>query len=161
MEVIDASSLVFDYLRSSEAIGATQVRGGLVLGSESVLETGMLSESLIMEAYEAREANSALAEKALFISVQDAGDEGAVGEAYVNYVICRVIDRGMAYSNIRRVKFLLQKYLADVIGNLMSGYGGASHIEYVGRTGHRFDPIYAIEYDALTFAGFILLPHSV
>lgn len=148
--VTDASALVYTYLKTSDDARAVAVRAALVSGADSVVESGDLTVSQIREMQDARPSPPV---KALFVEVQDAGDSqiGAPG-IYDCYVVVRVLDRGCSYRNIRTVKALLRDALRGIIGALVAGEGGVFEIRYSGRTGHRYDPIVAVEYDALTFA---------
>jgi hypothetical protein len=159
LETIDASSLVLAFLREGAATRAVNIRDRLVLGADSIIEAGDLSESLLRQAQDARDLDPTLESKALFITVQDAGDEqGQAPGIFDNYVILRIIDRRRSYRNIRRVKLALQQGVLGSLGQLLSSYGAALEVRYVGRTGHRYDPQFAVEHDALTFVVVVELP---
>lgn len=153
MTIYDASQLVYDYLRNSAKAQAATIRSELVLGARSIIESGWLVEETLRQAIQAREADALLADKALLLIVQDAGDS-ALRQAgnYDEYVVVRVVDRAHGYKNIRRAKEALKKNLYGIIGNLNAGGSAATGVRYVTRTGHRYDPNYHIEYDALSFA---------
>lgn len=153
VDAIDASSLVYHFLRS-DSPKAVAIQETCVLGRDSIIEAGQLFERTIRAAFEARSEDPSLQGKVLLIIVQDAGDaQTSAAGAYDEFVVVRVGDRGKGYLNIRKTKNALKSNLREVIGNITSGgRRGASGVRYVARTGHRFDPAFRIEYDALSFA---------
>ncbi len=151
VDVTDFSSLMYEFLR--ENANASAVRDTLIAGRDSIIEVGGLTEGAIQSAFETRLADAGLSAKALFAVVQDAGDEQTRGQGHFeNWVVVRIIDRGMGYRNIRRVKAQMMLKVVEDLGNVLPGYGGVNGPRYSGRTGHRYDPVFAIEYDAMTFA---------
>lgn len=151
VDVTDFSSLMYEFLR--ENAKASAVRNTLVAGKDSIVEVGGLNEGKIRSNFETRLADAELSTRALFIVVQDAGDEQGRGQGlFENYVVLRILDRGFGYRNIRRVKAQIMLKVVESLGNVLTGYGGVTAPRYSGRTGHRYDPVFAVEYDALTFA---------
>jgi len=153
MTIYDASQMVYEFLRTSSDPRAQAIRTELVLGEASVIESGWLVEASIQQSLQARDANPAMFGKALCIIVQDAGDtQLRQAGNYDEYIVVRIVDRARGYKNIRRVKEALKKNLYGIVGNLTAGGSGATGVRYVTRTGHRYDPNYHVEYDALSFA---------
>ena len=157
VDVTDLSSLMYDFLR--EHANASAVRDTLVAGRDSIVEVGGLTEGRIQSAFDTRLADAGLSTRALFMVVQDAGDEQGRGQGiFENYVVLRILDRGFGYRNIRRVKAQVMLNVVETLGNVLPGYGGVFAPRYSGRTGHRYDPVFAVEYDALTFAAVHAFP---
>ncbi|MFA5222210.1 MAG: hypothetical protein WC391_07985 [Methanoregula sp.] len=160
VSVTDASSLVYNYLKVSTDARAVAVRDTLVSGADSVIETGDLTEAKLRAAQDLRLADASKLDLALFVEVQDAGEAqiGAPG-IYDARVVVRALDRGCSYRNLRRTKNALREALSGVIGPLVAGAGGVFEVRYAGRSGHRYDSIVGIEYDALTIVVPIELPY--
>jgi hypothetical protein len=152
--------MMFNYLHDSTSAEAAAIRAVLVDGANSILETGDLTPAVLSELEGKRVLGSPLWDRALCITVQDAGEEpdGAQGR-YRAFVVVRVMDRKRGYRNIRATRIALCKAITPtgIIGNLYRPagdgrtYGGALIVEYAGRTGHRSDPNFGIEYEALSF----------
>ena len=149
----DAATVVYGVLKSDDL--AAGVRAMLVGEANSVYEAGDLRADILASAEELRRAHyipSAL--KALALSVQDAGEEPIEGRLLQQHVVVRVYDRFRGYHNIRAVRQALMQLLTGFIGNVVAvgAVGqGLVNIAFTGRTGHRYDTVYAVEFEAISF----------
>ena len=150
----DASLLVWDFLKTNAL--ASDLRDLIVTGAANVLESGDITEAILDVAVTTRRDASELT-KALAIAVQDAGERPVprMPGHYLQFVVVRVYDRNRGYRNIRNVRIELMSILrpSKFRQNLAAGLGkGILSMSYNDRTGHRWDPVYAIEYEAISFA---------
>lgn len=154
---VDASSAMYNYLKEHADTGS--VRGLLVAGADSVYEAGDLEPDKLSELEELRRASWAtLKSCALVLAVQDAGEDlTGTKNVYQQPVVLRVYDRNRGYRNIRTVREALKAVLHTTVINLDSG-GGFLNIQYGGRVGHRYDPVYAVTYEAVTFVAVVQVP---
>lgn len=156
-ENVDASSLVFSALKDGD-LGAA-VRALLVNGADSVLEAGDMTAKILTDTESARRADPSLEGKALALAVQDAGEDRLQRGIFRQYVVVRVYDRFCGYRNIRAVRQVLRVALHGFVGVLVPTPGvpstvmrkGVLTLGLVGRTGHRFDLNFAVEYEAVSF----------
>ncbi len=154
---IDASSLVFSVLKAGD-LGAA-VRALLVNGAASVLEAGDMTAKILTDAETARREDPLKEDKALALSVQDAGEDELQRDTFRQYVIVRVYDRFCGYRNIRAARQALKEDLFGFVGILVPTPGATSTdrrkgvltLKFVGRTGHRYDLNFAVEYEAVSF----------
>lgn len=154
----DASLLIWDFLKTNAL--ASDLRDLIVTGATNVLESGDITEAILQEAEVTRrtagELDATELNKALAIAVQDAGERPIpkMPGHYFQFVVVRVYDRGRGYRNIRSVRIELMSLLRPTKfkQNLAAGLGkGILTMSYNDRTGHRWDPVFAIEYEATSF----------
>jgi len=151
---VDSSQLVWDFLKTN--VLAAPLRVMIVDGADNIVESGDINESFLEGAVGTRRAAGDL-DKALAISVQDAGESPAPRYAghFFQLVTIRVYDRVRGYRNIRNVRIELMNLLraSSFTENLAAGLGrGILAVSYSDRTGHRWDPAYAVEYEAVSYA---------
>lgn len=155
-ENVDASSLVFSVLKAG-TLGAA-VRALLVDSANSVLEAGDMTAKILTDA-ETKRRNESITGKALALAVQDAGEDELQRDTFRQYVVVRVYDRFCGYRNIRAVREALKEDLFGFVGVLVPAPGdtstdrrkGVLTLKFVGRTGHRYDLNFAVEYEAVSF----------
>lgn len=150
---VDLSAVVYNVLKEGDL--GLAVRALLVGGADSVYEAGDLTAEMLSAAENARRGDSDLEGKALALAVQDAGEDKLQRDTFRQYVVVRVYDRFRGYRNIRSARHVLRACLYGFIGTLVEDgvRQGLAHTEFVGRTGHRYDLTYAVEYEAITFIG--------
>jgi len=142
----DATECLWLFFRNSPK--AEALRAMLVAGIESVFESGEVTPDTLNALVQTRR-DAGVTDKALCVIVQDAGeDRTRVAEVTLQHVFVRVYDRGRGYRNLRVVRDELKRVLAEFSNNLV----GMLSLEYIGRTGHRWDRYYAIEYEALEYS---------
>jgi len=151
---VDSSQLVWDFLKTNSQAAA--LRAMIVDGADNVVEAGNITEDFLADAVSTRRADEEL-DKALGISVQDAGEnpDPRIEGHFMQFVVVRVYDRGRGYRNIRTVRIELMALLSPKAfkENLGSGLGrGILTMSYNDRTGHQWDPAFAVEYEAVTFS---------
>ena len=146
----DASECIWLFLKNDASAAA--LRALLVAGAANVLESGDLTPEILTEAVSTRRAASET-DKALAISIQDAGEDlTRVRNVHTAYIVVRVYDRGRGYRNLRTVRIELMRILRGFASNVESGSGrGVLNINYSSRTGHRWDRMFNVEYEAVTF----------
>lgn len=152
--ITDASFMVWDFLKAHAL--AADLRDLIVTGATNILESGDITESVLEGAVSTRRDASEL-DKALALSVQDAGERPAprMPGHYLQFVVVRVYDRGRGYRNIRSVRIELMSLLraSKFRQNVAAGLGrGVLAVSYNDRTGHRWDPVFAVEYEAVSYA---------
>jgi len=157
MADLDAASAVRTYLKSS--VDAVSVRDCLVAGADSIYEAGDLEPDKLAELEGTRRTNWAtLKSCALVLAIQDAGEDLTEWPyVYQQPVVLRVYDRNRGYRNIRTTREALKDTLHTTVINLDSG-GGILDLRYGGRAGHRYDPVYAVTYEAVTFVATVQVP---
>jgi len=145
----DMAEVVFNFLKShaDAATLRTLVQGG----ATNILEAGDLTEEILADAIEARRTAGDM-NKALVIAVQDGG-EGEVDRFHKNqFVNVRVYDRARGYRNLRRCKLEILSIVKDHFDNMTAGCGvGHLTTYFVGRSGHRWDRIFDVDYEAIRF----------
>jgi len=151
---VDSSQLVWDFLKTNTQAAA--LRAMIVSGADNVVESGDINEAFLEDAVSTRRADEEL-DKALGISVQDAGEnpDPRIAGHFLQFVVVRVYDRVRGYRNIRSVRIELMALLnaAAFKENLAAGLGrGILTMSYNDRTGHQWDPSFAVEYEAVTFS---------
>jgi len=146
----DASECIWLFLKN-DADAAT-LRAMIVSGATNVLESGDLTPEILVSAVDTRRA-AVETDKALALAIQDAGEDPTrVRNVHVAHVVVRVYDRGRGYRNLRTVRIELIRILRGFASNVASGSGaGALSISFGSRTGHRWDRMYNVEYEAITF----------
>lgn len=151
----DASECVWLYLRDSAAAAA--VRDLLVDGADSVFETGDVTPDILQSLVAARRTAGNL-DLALCVSVQDAGEDVTPRpDERIQFVVVRVYDRARGYRNLRVVRIELMKLLRGFFSNLANdARKGILDLQYRGRTGHRWDRLFNIEYESVTFAARVI-----
>ena len=151
---VDSSQLVWTFLKTNSQAAA--LRAMIVTGASDIVESGDVNEAFLADAVSTRRADEEL-DKALGISVQDAGEnpDPRIPGHFLQFVVVRVYDRGRGYRNIRTVRIELMAILNAVAftQNLAAGLGqGILTMSYNDRTGHQWDPTFAVEYEAVTFS---------
>ena len=146
----DASECIWLFLKNDA--NAAALRALVVDDVTNVLESGDLTPEILTTAVTTRR-DASETDKALAISVQDAGEDlTRVKNIMTAYVVVRVYDRGRGYRNLRLVRIELIKILRGFASNVESGSGrGVLSIKYSSRTGHRWDRMFNVEYEAVTF----------
>lgn len=152
--ITDASIMVWNFLKTNAL--ASDLRDLIVDGADNVLESGDITEAVLESAVTTRRTAVELS-KALALSVQDAGErpDPRMSGHYLQFVVVRVYDRGRGYRNIRSVRIELMSLLraSKFTQNVAAGLGrGILAVSYNDRTGHRWDPIFAVEYEAVSYA---------
>jgi hypothetical protein len=149
----DASMLIWDFLKTNEL--AADLRALVHSGATNVLESGDITEA-ILEAAVADRRDAGEQTKVLAIAVQDAGERPVprMPGHFMQFVVVRLYDRDRGYRNIRNTRIELMSILrpSKFRQNLAAGLGkGILTMSYNDRTGHRWDPVHAIEYEAASF----------
>ena len=150
--ITDVSLALWDLLKTGA--DAADLRDLIVSGASNVLESGDLTEAVLSTAVKTRRVEGT--HKALALSVQDAGErpDSRYPGHFLQFVVIRVCDRGEGYRNIRTARIELMRLLkpANFKKTLATGLGkGILAISYSDRTGHRWDPVSAIEYEAVSY----------
>jgi hypothetical protein len=153
----DVSEFVWDYLKTNTDADVVAIRALLVDGAASVLEAGDVTASLLVNRESTRQDGGDM-DLALVLSIQDGGeDPHPHPDKLVQYAVVRVYDRDRGYRNIRAVRQAVQEALRELPGNVgPMGTRGLMELTYTGRTGHRFDTTFAVDYEALTFTGIVV-----
>jgi len=146
----DTAECVWGYLRVHTAAAA--LRAMIYDGANNIYESGDLTPERLQDALDARRTAGQLT-RALAISVQDAGEDPTRQSGVrTQDVVVRVFDRMRGYHNIRTARIELMRILRGFFDNLTSSSEqGVLQMEYSGRTGHRFDQMYAVEYEAISY----------
>lgn len=149
----DVAELLLGLLKTSETAQAVAIRALLINSAESIIETGDLVEDNLdlAEAQRREDDNPA---KALYLSVQDAGEDRIGFTSVLNqFVVVRIYDRKRGYSNIRALRDAVRAWLrgfeTGYLGNLDDG--GVLQVRYVSRSGHRYDVAMVVEWEGLTY----------
>jgi hypothetical protein len=148
----DLSELVLEYLKTN--VDAQTVRDLLIAGASSVLEAGDVTAKLLASREEVRRLGGNM-DLALVLSLQDAGEDPTeYPDIFSQYVVVRVYDRQRGYRNVRKVRQAIMSVLKGLPGDVGPlGTRGLGELRYSGRTGHRFDTTFVVDYEALTFTG--------
>jgi len=151
--IVDASLAIWDFLKTDDL--ATALRAMVVDGASNILESGDVTESVLSSAVSTRRASGN--GEVLVVSVQDAGErpDTRYPGHFLQFVVIRVYDRSKGYRYIRTARVELMELLgpANFKKNLASGLGrGVLSNAYNDRTGHRWDPVSAVEYEAISYA---------
>ncbi len=151
----DTAECLHNYLKTDDE--AVVLRGMLVEGPESVFESGELTPDTLEDLMKVRR-DSGLTDQCLCLAVQDAGEvRTSVTEAMAQTVFVRIYDRGRGYRNLRVARDELRRILDGFHDMLEVGTNrGILSLEYVGRSGHRWDRFYMVEYDALEYRGRVM-----
>jgi len=152
--ITDSSLLVWDFLKTNAL--ASDLRDLIVTGAANVLESGDITEAVLESAVSTRRTAGDV-NKALALAVQDAGERPVprMSGHFLQFVVVRVYDRGKGYRNIRSVRIELMSLLREskFTQNVAAGLGrGILAVSYNDRTGHRWDPVFAVEYEAVSYA---------
>jgi len=153
--ISDASILIWDFLKTNAL--AVDLRAMIVSGADNILESGDVTEEVLATAVATRRAASEL-DKALAISVQDGGErpDPRIPMHFMQFVVVRVYDRGRGYRNLRSARIEIMELLKpsklkqSVAAGLGRGILGSA--VYNDRTGHRWDAVYAVEYEAISYS---------
>ena len=145
----DMAQVTFNFLKSDDV--AATLRSYVQGAEDNILEAGDLTEKIIMDAIEARRTAGDM-NKALAIAVQDAGEDEMDRFRKNQFVNVRIYDRDRGYRNLRRCKLELMEIIKDHFDDMTTGIK-IGHIStfFVGRSGHRWDRIYDIEYEVIRF----------
>lgn len=117
-------------------------------GSTYILSTGDMTVEEIHESEQLRQSTGG--SLVLGVSVQDAGEIPLKGPLYRQTVIVRALDRLNGFGAIRNVRFAIIDAL-DSIGGVLNSEGGAITVQYAGRTGHKVDKVYNVDFESITF----------
>jgi hypothetical protein len=152
---VDLSEFIWSYLKTDSE--ATAVRDLLVSGANSVFEAGDVTAGVLSARLNTRDAGGN-DDLALCLAVQDAGeDPHEHPDKTWQYVVIRVYDRERGFRNIRRVRQAILEVLQGMPGNIGPlGRRGLLYLSYTGRTGHRYDTTFNVDYDALTYTGIVV-----
>lgn len=143
----DVAQAVYEFLKDDAA--AASVRALLVTHANHVLETGDLTAELLDELEDARR-DEGTQSVALCLAVQDAGEDKVRKGTYQQYVILRVYDRKMGYSNLRAVRAALLIVMKP-FSCKPTGQAQIGEVVFATRTGHQYDRSYAVEYEAVSY----------
>ena len=145
----DMAEVTFNFLKSNTV--ANTLRGYVQGGADNILEAGDLTEKIIEAAIKARRTAGDM-NKALAIAVQDAGEDEMDRFRKNQFVNVRVYDRDRGYRNLRLCKLELLDIVKDHFDDMTAGIR-RGHIKtfFVGRSGHRWDRIFDIEYEVIRF----------
>ena len=145
----DMAEVVFNFLKS-DSVAAT-LRGYVQGGATNILEAGDLTEEIITDAIDARRTAEDY-NKAIAIAVQDAGEDEMDRFRKNQFVNVRVYDRDRGYRNLRQCKLELLDIVKDHFADMTASIGrGHETTFFVGRSGHRWDRIFDIEYEVIRF----------
>ena len=152
---VDLSTLIWNYLKTNAA--AASLRALLVSGSSSVLEAGDVGASLL-DSRESTRRTGGNMNLALILAIQDGGsDPHEHPDKEYQYAVVRAYDRDRGYRNIRTVRMQLIEILKGLPANVgPMGTRGLMSLDFTGRTGHRFDTTFAIDYEAITYTGIVI-----
>lgn len=150
----DMAEVILNFLKTDAS--AATLRGYVQGGADNIFEAGDLTEEIIAEAIDARRTAGDM-NKALAIAVQDAGEEEIERFNKNQYVNVRVYDRDRGYRNLRLCKLELMELLGDDFDEVMTAGTGVAHLAtfFTGRTGHRWDRIYDVDYEVLRFRNIV------
>lgn len=132
-------------------VAATALRALVVGAGDNIFEAGDLTEEVLVAAMGTRRT-SGLSSQVLAIAVQEGPEQPTDGYYADQTVIVRVYDRDKGYKNIRQAVQWLIKNLKYHFADMTAGCG-IGHMEtyFGGRTGHRYDSRWQIDYEAVTF----------
>jgi len=145
----DSAECVYNFLKTHT--NAATFRSMVWGGADNVLEAGDLTPTVLTKAETARRA--APADKVLAVSVQDSGEDPTSSRGVrAQYVLVRIYDRFMGYGNLRTARIELMRILKGFYDQFDSASKqGGLQMSYRGRTGYRWDRVYNVEYEALTY----------
>lgn len=143
------AEVVYNWLLKDPA--ATGMRNLIVDTASNVFEAGDLTEQVLVAAVEKRRSIG-VSNRVLAVAVQE-GPEQPTDNGYGDQtVIVRVYDRDLGYKNIRPATQWLIRYLKEHFADMTANIGvGHMATFYGGRTGHRYDARWQIDYEAVTF----------
>ena len=154
--VIDASSSLVAFLKTNTK--AADTRALIQGGATNVMESGDITPVILSAAVDARRTAAALS-KVLAIDVEDGGEEKQDVETRVGTVTVRIYDRASGYRNIRTIR---EQLIHDVASDYSDGLTavdskarGILQLEYIRRSGHRFDRTYDVDWEAISFRSFV------
>ena len=156
--VTDTSSAVFNWLKNGTK--AAGIRA--LVYDEAIFESGDLSAADLEETFRSRLSASETG-KILAVTVHDAGDTRNFGPILYEVVVIRLFDRQGGYRRIRAVKDLLVKMVDEQgedgfsIADVDSQGRGLLSLRYSGRTGFRRSQDFAVDFEAITVLGMLLL----
>jgi len=151
--ITDASLVVWNYLKTNAL--AADLRALVVSGADNIYESGDINEAVLTAAVDTRRTASET-DKLLAISVQDAGERSDPRNSlhFLQFVVVRAFDRNRGYRNIRSARIEIMELLKHTkfSQNVASDLGrGILDVRYSDRTGHRFDAVSAVEYEAISY----------
>jgi len=157
--VIDASSSLVAFLKTNTK--ATDSRALIQGGATNVMESGDITPVILNAAVDARRTAAALT-KVLAIDVEDGGEEKQDVETRVGTVIIRIYDRDSGYRNIRNIREQLIKDIkgqdySDTLTAVDGRAAGVLSLEYLRRSGHRYDRTYQVDWEALIFRSYVTI----
>jgi hypothetical protein len=127
---------------------AASIRTKIVGEADGIVEAGELTASLLTAAEETRRTSPA--EQVLALSIQDAGEEPNprhLNQLY-QFVVVRILDRRRGYSNVRLVRKAVKAVL-DQMPRTVTDVG-VGIPRYRGRSGHRWDSVFNVTFEAIT-----------
>lgn len=148
------AEVVYNWLLTD--VAATGLRNLVIGAHDNIFETGDLTEEILVAATETRRS-SGLATRVLAIAVQEGPESPSEGYYADQTVIVRIYDRDKGYKNIRDATQWLIRYLKEHFADMTAGIG-VGHLAtfYSGRTGHRYDSRWQIDYEAVSFRCVVL-----
>ena len=155
--VTDASSAIYNFLKTDAAAATT--RALVHDGAANVFESGDITPALLAEIVDDRRTTGALTD-ILALDVEDAGEDARVVGQHHGMVRVRLYDRARGYRNLRSAREQLIEDLRDFNATLtdVDGNGrGLLEVRYAGRTGHRFDRAYALDWEAVQFETYVTI----
>lgn len=151
----DAAECIWLFLRDDHL--AMPLRALLVGGPDSVRPSGEITPEDLDTFVQARR-NSTNLDRALCLAVHDGGESRTrTKEINTQVVAVRIYDRGRGYQNIRLVRDEIKRLFSNLEDHIslesldLSQRRGLLSLEYLGRTGHRWDRYYAVEYEGLDY----------
>ena len=142
----DYTEALLDWLRNHN--DAASIRALIVAGADGIVESGKLTANLLTSSEATRRDSPAA--QALALSVQDAGEDlhpRHQHQAY-QYVVVRIYDRRRGYTNIRAVRKALIGLLDKMPRSIADV--GVGIPRYRGRSGHRRDSAFNVDFEAIT-----------
>lgn len=148
---IDLYSTMLNYLRTDAE--AADIRGVIYGGADSIYEAGEITPQKLTSLASDRD-DAGETDKILCIAVQDAGDEPHPHkDKLLEHVIIRTYDRLRGYRNLRSARLAILDALRNkrafvfTLGNRR----GMLRLSYTGRTGHRLEERYAVDFEVFAF----------
>lgn len=154
--ISDISSALWDFLKTNSE--AANFRATVYGGEDGIYESGDVWPEVLQAALDARRAAGELT-KVLCMDVQDAGEDPHPNpNTYVQYVIVRFYDRHQGYRNLRSSRVMLMDLLHKRFTKILTAtrQRGVLKLSYEGRTGHRYDRDWDIEYESISYAAIIV-----
>lgn len=139
----DAAELALQLIKADSAFCSLVTNG-----ADNILETGDMLIEVLHDAEAARRDASGTG--VLGVSVQDAGEQDLRGPLSRQTVVIRPLDRRNGFAAVRACRLAVMELLDNKSGAL-EGNTAVVLFAYTGRTGHRVDRVYEVDFEAITF----------